>query len=177
MTGQAVFSPCGTYRYTLYRAFDYGFIGAPHADEMCNFIMLNPSTATATDDDPTVRRRIGYARRWGYGRLVVTNLFAYRAADPGEVRRTDDRVGPDNDLHIARLADGASLIVASWGNRGSYRRRDVRVRRLVAAAGKTLHCLALTTRGQPGHPLYPGRDLAPYLYIRTVRAVSTETPG
>lgn len=168
MSGFAWFSPCQRYRYTLVRTIDHGFLGAPHQAETVNFIMLNPSTATATLDDPTIRRCAGYARRWGYGTLVVTNLFAYRATAPADMLAAADPIGPENDAYISRAARGAALVVAAWGQHGAHRRRDEQVRRLVQAAGKDVHYLRLNANGQPAHPLYLPATLVPQPYVRPV---------
>ncbi len=106
----AVISDCGKYRYTLEREWMTG-------QGTCLFVMLNPSTADASEDDPTIRRCIGFAQRWGYQRLTVGNLFAYRATDPLGLREVplDVAIGPENDDHLCDLSHGASLIVAAWG--------------------------------------------------------------
>ena len=150
----AVFSDCGLYRLRLWRQWDA-------EGRSVNWIMLNPSTADADQDDPTVRRCIGYARSWGYGGIVVTNLFAFRATDPAELRRTEDPVGFNNDVELIGVAGASDLVVAAWGNHGAYRGRAHRVRQLLERAGISVHCLATTKTGQPVHPLYQRRDLTP----------------
>ena len=119
----ATFSPCKVYRYSLTRGFDDG--------PACNFLMLNPSTATATEDDPTIRRCIGFAKGWGYGVLYVTNLFALRATDPRELYKHAEPVGPDNDRCILTAATGSQLVVAAWGVHGAHRDRGADVARLI----------------------------------------------
>lgn len=167
MTGRAWFSDCGTYRYVLLRLVDLGLDDLDgKQDRSVNFVMLNPSTADDVADDPTVRRCIGYARRWGYGELLVTNLFAFRATDPKAMKAADDPVGPENDEYIRKIAGAVDLVVLAWGSHGDYRRRDEQVRRIVAGVGKEPHCLTVTATGQPGHPLYLGRDLRPIRYGR-----------
>src|SRR5581483_9586135 len=96
------------YRYSLARFFGDGGV--------VNFIMLNPSTADAETDDPTIRRCLGFAKAWGYGTLVVTNLFAYRATDPAELAKAGDPVGPDNDTRLWSEAQLSDLVVCAWGN-------------------------------------------------------------
>ena len=117
----------------------------------------NPSTADATVDDPTVRRMVGYAQGWGYGGLKVANLFAFRATRPSLMMSAADPVGPDNDMHIARLATTADLVLGAWGNDGSFMGRDGAARRVVPR----MKCLKLTKQGQPAHPLYLRQDLVP----------------
>lgn len=151
----ARFSPCGRYRYVLTR--DVSILNP----RLVNFVMLNPSTADATVDDPTIRRCIGYARAWDYGHLVVTNLFAYRATDPRALKSEDDPVGPDNGEYIATWATHADLIVVAWGAHGAYLDRSAAVLAQLRAIGKVPHYLARTKRGQPCHPLYLPADLQP----------------
>jgi hypothetical protein len=158
LESHALFSPCESYRYYLSRTWDAAL---GHV----NFIMLNPSTADASVDDPTVRRCGLYARRWGYGGLVVTNLFAWRATDPSELRVAVDPVGPDTDAHILRSARQSALVVCAWGVHGSLHGRDAAVLELlnnVDALGLSpLHCLRTTKGGHPAHPLYLPGSLVP----------------
>ncbi|MGH3977119.1 MAG: DUF1643 domain-containing protein, partial [Pseudonocardiaceae bacterium] len=111
-TSDAVLSGCGRYRYQLTRTWDPG-------QQRATFIMLNPSTADAADDDPTIRRCTSYARSWGLGGLMVVNLYAYRATDPADLWKVDDPVGPDNDDHLravlAAATDVGAPVVAAWG--------------------------------------------------------------
>jgi hypothetical protein len=152
MKNAALFSPCGAYRYRLSRAWADGPTAA--------FVMLNPSTADATKDDPTIRRCIGFAKREGCGGLVVVNIFAFRATSPADMRAADDPIGPDNDEHIMdALVDADGPVVAAWGSLGSYRGRDHDVRLLTDVP---LWCLGLTKAGAPRHPLYVKGD-APLL--------------
>jgi hypothetical protein len=147
----AVISADGDYRYRLWRTWD---------DEKpaVAFIMLNPSTADATTDDPTTRRCIGYAEDWGYGRLVVGNLFAFRSTDPRQLEDHSAAVGPDNDEHLLAIRDEAEKIIVAWGTHGSLRDRDHRVAHLLDA---DLYALDTTQDGQPAHPLYQPADIDP----------------
>ena len=98
---QTIFSPCRRYRYTLWRAWDMfnpGYV---------MFIGLNPSTADEVQDDPTIRRCIGYAKEWGYGAFCMTNIFAFRATDPRVMKAQADPVGPENDKWLTECAKGA----------------------------------------------------------------------
>ena len=144
----AVISPCGAYRYKLTRFWD-----RPDVPGWVNFVMLNPSTADANLDDPTIRRCVGFAKSWGYGGLVVTNLFAFRATDPAALKTAPDPVGPDNDAMITAVASGAALVVCGWGNHGAGG-RSAHVLGLICAAGATPYALRLTGLKQPTHPLY-----------------------
>jgi hypothetical protein len=150
----ARFSADRLHRYALWRVWD--------ADRgLCNFLMLNPSTAHETADDPTVARCTRRARIWGYGGLVVTNLFAFRTTDPAGLRSAPDPVGPENDAAIVAAALSAGLVVCAWGNHGAYRGRASAVRALLDGLGVTPYHLALTRRGEPAHPLYLGYRVAP----------------
>jgi hypothetical protein len=156
--GAAVFSPCERYRYHLTRVWD-------ETKGRCLFVMLNPSTATAEQDDPTIRRCIGYARTWGWGSLEVVNLFALRATDPKELPKQQKRggvasvIGPDNDAAIVAAAERAGLIVMAYGNHGALFARDAEVLRLLD--GRTLFCLGTAKTGRPLHPLYLSSNLKP----------------
>jgi len=147
----ANFSRCRSYRYTLWRRWD---VDGP----LVMIIGLNPSTADARQDDPTIRRCIGFARDWGYGGLVVTNLFAFRATYPADLKAAADPVGPRNDVWIKRMANQAETIVAAWGNDGTWLDRSARLRRLLAGR---LRCLRINAGGEPAHPLYLPAGLMP----------------
>lgn len=147
----ANFSRCRRYRYTLWRRWD-------GERPLAMIIGLNPSTADATRDDPTIRRCIGFARDWGYGGLIVTNVFAYRATYPADLKAAPDPVGPRNDAWIRRMALQAELIVAAWGNDGAWLERSAHLRKMLAGR---LKCLRLNAAGEPAHPLYLPRVLRP----------------
>jgi hypothetical protein len=151
----AVFSPCGRYRYRLWRA-----TGAPRdrRDRRVLWVMLNPSTADADRDDATIRRVIGFSRRWGYWRLDVCNLFAWRATDPAELTTVADPVGPENDGHIVQACETAADVILAWGGcmPPRFGNRPLAVLRLL---NRPLHCLGRTQAGQPAHPLRLPNDL------------------
>lgn len=154
MTRDAVFSDCGTYRYALSRRWD-DRLGA------ATFIMLNPSTADAATDDPTIRRCVGFARRWGLGAVQVHNLYALRATDPRELWNHQDPIGPDNNAALRAAGAGAALLVCAWGACARAERRAGEVLGLLTAGITSgvwvLHCVGITGSGAPRHPLY-----APY---------------
>lgn len=145
----AVFSRCRTWRYSLYRNL------TPAASPTMNVIGLNPSTATEHVDDPTIRRCIGFAKTFFCGRLVMTNLFAYRATDPKDLLAMH-RVaqGVKNDEHILREAQQAQIVVAAWGVHGSFRDRGNEVMGLLVRNHIAVHCFGITKDGHPKHPLY-----------------------
>jgi hypothetical protein len=153
LEGNAVISGCGRYRYLLTRLVGPGSITA-------TFIMLNPSTADATIDDPTIRRCIGFARRWDCGRLAVLNLFALRTTYPADLNRTDDPVGPRNEECFDRTlkAAGAGPVVCAWGVHGAYLGQDQTVLGWIRPRGIQLLSLGLTRSGHPKHPLYLPRS-------------------
>lgn len=153
-TSGAVLSDCGRYRYTLTRRW------APGAPML--FVMLNPSTADASMDDPTIRRCIGFAKREGCGALEVVNLFAFRATDPAALSTATDPIGPDNDRHIVEAAVRGGVIVAAWGASvpAALRTRPAQVGRLLRETRLRLWCLGMTSGGAPRHPLYVRGDAA-----------------
>lgn len=146
----AELSPDGVYRYWLLRRWDDGDT-LPLA-----WVMFNPSTADAVEDDNTIRRVIGFSRSWGYGSAIVVNLFAYRATDPKALRAAADPVGPLNDMYIGMVFEGAASVVAAWSalQHPLAAERTARVRELAADTGHRLQCLGRTKAGQPRHPLY-----------------------
>ncbi len=148
----ATFDTTRQYRYTLWRAWDPG---RPRV----GFIMLNPSQADATNDDPTLRRCLGFARSWGYGALEVVNLFAYRTANPKHLQQVADPIGRDNDRILQTWGDRVDCIILAWGNGGTLYHRHQIV--LDFLPDTKLHCLGLTKQGQPRHPLYLRANLHP----------------
>lgn len=151
----AVFSPDRAHRYTLWRKWD-------HTKPPVNFVCLNPSTADESANDPTVARCINYARRWGHGSLIVTNIFALRSTDPRGLRRVDDPIGPENDQHIVAAAEAASRVIAAWGTHGLYLLRGFFVLDLIGHL--RVECLKVTKDGHPVHPLYQPADARPIPY-------------
>jgi hypothetical protein len=159
---QACFSTCGRYRWWLERQW------APERPRLL-FIGLNPSRADGQRDDPTLRRLLGFAERWGYGALEVLNLFARIGPSPALLHRAADPVGADTDAWIqARLAaQPEAALWLGWGNRGSWACRDQAVLALLQtwlaaeSTGRPCLCLGVTASGRPRHPLYLPGDLQP----------------
>lgn len=146
----ATFDTTGAYRYQLWREWE-------QAQPRACFVMLNPSTADATQDDPTIRRCMSFARRWGYGSIEVVNLFAFRATRPADLFQATEPVGPQNDEAIRGAVDRAALVLAAWGIHGCHLTRHDEV---IPWLGEAF-CLGCTTSGQPRHPLYVRGDYQP----------------
>jgi hypothetical protein len=145
MIRTAIISPCGKFRYRLGRSWGDG---APLL-----FVMLNPSTADADQDDPTIRRCIGFAQAHGYNAIEVVNLFAYRATKPAALKAAGYPIGPDNDHHIVEAAQGAVAVCVAWGDNAARLARPAAVLALLRAQGIQPLALDLTDRGIPRHPL------------------------
>lgn len=159
----ATFSADRLHRYTLTRALTPPMLSAGRTLRRCLFVMLNPSTATDTVDDPTIRRCSRFAASWGFDRLMVVNLFSLRSTDPRALYVDETAEGdPENLTTILTVARDAHLIVCAWGAHGSLRGRAEAVARELRAAGRQLHVLKLTKDGRPGHPLYLRSDLVPF---------------
>jgi hypothetical protein len=156
----AHYSPCGLYRYSLWREWD------TPGDEQAGtilWIMLNPSRADHLgNNDPTIERCERRSVSWGFRRMEVVNLFALSSPYPRALREADDPVGPLNDAGILDGAERAAMILCAWGALGGLLGRSDMVRTLLA--GRLLHCLGTTLAGEPMHPLYLpyGRTPVPY---------------
>lgn len=133
------------YRYLLGRVLGQG-------SRRVGFVMLNPSTADHTQDDPTIRKCMGFARRWEASELLVANCYAFRATDPKQLIHARDPVGPLNEIALRSLAKRVDFIVCAWGRHAGE--RGVRTAQLLRDAGADLRCLAVNKDGSPKHPLY-----------------------
>lgn len=149
----AQLSSCRTYRYALTRTWDES---KPYA----LFVCLNPSTADETDNDPTLRRCMDFAQSWGYGGLCMGNLFAFRATQPDDLIKSPNPIGDDNDYWLKRLSKNAGVVIAGWGNHGVFLNRSAEVLKNMPE----LRCLKINKSGQPSHPLYLKKELAPIRY-------------
>jgi hypothetical protein len=152
----AVFSPCKTHRYALWRRWS----DAPPV----LFVMLNPSRADRNQDDPTIRRCISFAKQWGHGGIIVGNLFAFRSPYPKDLQTAPDPIGSENNQWLQRLATQSTTVVGAWGHRGTYMNRG----QDVAALFPDLLCLGTTKQGQPRHPLYVAASTSPVPFARFV---------
>ena len=150
----AAFSKCRRWRYLLWRRWD-------EAGPVANFLMLNPSTADEVKLDPSCTRARNYAGQWGYGALVVTNIFAFRQTNPDRMKAARDPVGRGNDAAILRAAREADLVVCAWGNHGAHEARGEEVERLLRSSRVKLFFLRRNGSGQPAHPLYLPGSLKP----------------
>jgi len=160
VTTSAVLSDCGKYRYSLTRVWDEN-------KPRVLFIMLNPSTADAEKDDPTIRRCIGFAKDWGYGGLYVVNLFALRATNPKDLLTAPFVVGVKNEKWIRRMSSLAHLVVCAWGNGAIVDKLQKRLDHTwkpLSWINKPLHYLELSNDGTPKHPLYLPKHLTSTRY-------------
>ena len=142
----AVISDCKMYRYFLLRG----------DENQLPFIMLNPSTADETLDDPTIRRCMSFAKTFGYNGIVVMNLYAFRATNPKELLTCADPVGPENDKWLLELSR-YDEVVCAWGANAKLDRVK-EVYDMLVANGVKLKCLGITKHGAPRHPLYIKAD-------------------
>lgn len=149
--GDADISDCGTYRYSLLRL--WGAMGGTVL-----YVMLNPSTADADQDDPTIRSCIRIAKSHGYGSLEVVNLFAYRATNPRELLRASDPVGPENEVAIERAARRCDTVICAWGAHKMAAAQGRRYSQILRRWHPVLRCLGVTKDGAPRHPLYVRTD-------------------
>lgn len=146
----ATLSKCRTYRYWLERSWWDG----KGIENFVNFVMLNPSTADAEQDDPTIRKCIGFAQRWGYTGMHVVNLFALRSTDPKALYAHPDPVGPENYAFLEAGLLSAPLTIVAWGKHGAYEGQD---RFLLEMASKLslpprIEAIRINGDGSPSHP-------------------------
>lgn len=149
----ALISACGTYRYRLERD------GPGFGSTL--ILMVNPSTADANTDDHTIRKLRGFGERHQWGRLMVGNLFAYRATDVRTLNSCADPVGPENDAHLSSMMADADRIVVAWGPVSKQPRayRGLRWRKVVEIANRPLWSIGEPAKcGHPCHPLTLGYD-------------------
>lgn len=152
----AIYSDDLRYRYALTRVWGDG--------PKISFVMLNPSTATEVQNDPTVERCERRARAMGYGAFRVVNIFGFRATDPRDMRATPDPIGAENDAAIQAAADWADLVLCAWGTHGAHLGRGAAVAQMLA--DYDLHHLGLTQGGDPKHPLYISYSQQPERWSR-----------
>lgn len=150
----ATFSSCGRYRFSLWRIWDAHL-------QPAMFLMLNPSTADESENDPTVERCQRRAQAMGYGGLRVGNILAYRSTDPDALYTVEDPVGTGNDEAIIEAARDAGIVVCGWGQHGNHLGRGEQVLAMLREAGIRPHFLELNQDNTPRHPLYVSYDVLP----------------
>lgn len=168
MLSEATMSPCTRYRYRLLRRWN--------DSPLACWVMLNPSTADASINDPTINRCISFAKVWGMGGIAVLNLFAFRATDPKQLKGIDDPIGPENDEWIIKVATevmgpdadwktarNPGKIVYAWGKHGSYLHRDAEVRKFLDRYAPV--CIGRNKDGSPKHPLYTAASTPPSPFV------------
>ncbi|MEY5049692.1 MAG: hypothetical protein RLZZ175_3051 [Bacteroidota bacterium] len=156
----AILSDCEKYRYSLSRIWD-------NEKPLVLFIMLNPSTADENNDDPTIRRCIGYAKDWGYGGFYVVNLFPFRATDPKDLLTASSVEGVENEKWFREISALSNLVVCAWGNAGIVNKLHMKLGdswKPLSWIEKPLHFIELSKDGTPKHPLYLRKTLKPTLY-------------
>lgn len=146
----------GNYRYLLWREWDT-------SNKTVSFIMLNPSRADAEINDPTITRCINFAKSWGYGRLEVVNLFAYRTSKPSLLKQVVEPIGKDNDRYILESVKRCDLVILAWGNHGTWQQQDLYVLQLLKKHNH-LYSLGITKKGCPRHPLYLRSNTQPQMF-------------
>lgn len=166
----AEFSECEKYRYTLGRQWGTG--------DLLNWVMLNPSTADERDNDPTIERCERRAKMWGYGGLIVTNLFALRATKPEDMKAHGEPIGIDNDEAIASTASQCQIVICAWGNDGSHlgRSREV-LAKLRETHKPKLRYLKLSGKGEPYHPLYVPYAVGPQAWVEAREMAEAPEPS
>lgn len=151
----ARFSRCKSYRYNLSRSWSEGSGKAV-------FIGLNPSTADKNEDDPTIRRCVGFARSWGCDSMEIVNLFAFCATRPEDLKLAEEPIGRYTNRWIAAAVEEATISIACWGNHGAFLGRSDQIRDRYPE----LHCLGINASGMPKHPLYIKATQTPFSYSR-----------
>ena len=179
--GHCEFSPCRKWRFTLWRNWSKEpdieepdmFRGLPKKkygtkSDYLQVIGLNPSTADETINDPTVGRCIDFAKRWGFGGLCMTNIFAFRATDPDVMKAQPWPIGDENDHWLNEVAKDAGMILCAWGSHGYFMDRGAKVTSALCQLYPTKTVALSTTKsGYPGHPLYIRGETEPFSYPPT----------
>lgn len=150
LKGSAWLSEDGLHRYRLLRKLSFW-------PGILVWIMLNPSTADADEDDATIRRVIGFSLPLGFGTLIVVNVFAFRATDPAKLCGVEDPVGPENERVVKEQIKAANRVIVGWGGMSNqlYAKQGAnRIIKAVQDTGTKLECLGRTASGHPRHPLY-----------------------
>jgi len=152
----AIISEDEQYRYQLWRIWDKD-------KPMVMFLMLNPSTADATEDDNTVRRCINFAKEWGYGGIYTGNLFAYRAKNPKDLLKAEEPVGEENLEHLESMSERCGEVICAWGNNDIVEK--LQGKNSLEAIKKPMYAIEFSIDGNPKHPLYLRNGLTPKPYL------------
>lgn len=159
-SSKAVISDCGKYRYLLERRWNF----EPESLTL-TFIMLNPSTADAKKDDPTIRRCVGLAKEGNYGGIRILNLFAFRTPSPEKLLKAKDPVGPWNDHYLQHIQQ-TDYVLAAWGSGTKFTNRAHEVWKSLTMARIQLRCFGTNKDGSPKHPLYLPSGSYPFQFPR-----------
>lgn len=164
---ETIFSPCRRYRYTLWRRVPvtFNFEERDGRRNALQVIGLNPSTADEKVNDPTVRRCIDFASRWGFSWMCMTNLFGYRATDPRDMQKQKDPFGDDNFTLVQKVAEECDMILCAWGAHPRMCGIDKIMLDMLEPQKEKFRHLGLTKNGKPRHPLYVQRDTKPQQFI------------
>ncbi len=144
----AELSPCQKYRYALWRRWS-----ATPETNLLVFIGLNPSTADAINDDPTIRRCIGFAKSFGFGGVMMLNAYAFRATKPALMKKAADPNGPLNDETLRQYGNAAAMVIAAWGNHCPHDRQES----VIKLIGRDIHCLGINASAPQASALHPSR--------------------
>jgi hypothetical protein len=147
LENDAVISDCGQYRYLLRRVWD-------HVKPRALFVMLNPSTADAKVDDPTIRSCVRLARGLGYGSIEVVNVFGWRATNPDELPKQADPMGPMNERIVAAAVARCDVVICAWGANAMAAGKTQYLCDRILSYRPAAYCLGKTKSGAPRHPLY-----------------------
>lgn len=166
----ATLSDCGLFRWRLGRHWTED--DAPYLA----YVMLNPSTADATANDPTIIRCMHFARAHGFGGIEVVNLFAWRATKPADLKRAGFPVGDQCDYYIEQVAAGAGGVCVAWGAHAAHPAVEARVQQVMPILWRQHvqpQCLHITASGFPGHPLMlrSSCTLRPFTLVAIERAM------
>ena len=156
MLKDAILDPSRTYRYVIKRQW------GKNNENFINFVLLNPSTADETNDDPTIKACIKIGQNLGYDGLWITNLFAFRATKPVDLKKSSNPIGILNNKYLEDYAKKSKMVLLAWGNHGNFLGRNKEVIKILFE--NIPHCLEITKLGNPKHPLYIKRTAKPFKY-------------
>lgn len=155
---EAVFSDCRKYRYFLKRVWNEN-------KPLITFCMLNPSTADAFKNDPTIERCERRAKEMDYGGIVIVNLFAFRSTNPKVLNKCKNPIGSLNDSFIKKALHDTQRFVCGWGNHGKILNRHKDVLDIIIKNKIEPLCLGQNKDGSPRHPLYVSYEMRLREYI------------